>query len=131
MIHQPKQPLKQLWLHLGSKNFVSIRPHVLEPIKQPLTASFDSNICKVFKRGNKTQVGRNPYLSELRKLPKSGTHVKPSPRRAVLLLVLKTADDRIARISRENDDSLSLENLHFGYWIPFLLFPKFFCSPLI
>ena len=50
-------------VNLGSINPTS-RSQVLGPIKRPLTALFSSNICKVFKRGNKTQVGRNPYLSE-------------------------------------------------------------------
>ena len=73
----------------------------LEPIKRPPTASFNSNIHKVLKRVNKTKWGETPTSRSLSKLPKSDTHANPSPRRAVLLLVPKTADGRIARIYRE------------------------------
>ena len=80
------------------QKFTTTRFQDLGPIKQLLTASFNSNICRVFKRGNKTKKGETPTSWSLRKLHKSGTHGKPSPRRAVLLLVSKTADDRIVRI---------------------------------
>ena len=46
------------------QKFTTTRFQDLGPIKRPLTTSFNSNICKVFKRGNKTQVGRKSYLLE-------------------------------------------------------------------
>ena len=66
----------------------------------------DSPIGSDRDRGRDTPTSRS-----LRKLPKSGTHTKPSPRRVVLLLVLKTVDDRIAHYSREKQDVLSLKIL--------------------
>ena len=109
---------------MGFKNLTT-RFQDLEPIKRPLTASFNSNIHKVFKRGNKTKYGETPTSRSLRKLPKSGIHTKPSPRRAASLLVSKTADGRIARISREKEDSLSLTKLHFSYWTSFSSHSRF------
>ena len=94
------------------QKIVSIRSQGLGPIKQPLTGSFDSNIRKTLKMGIKLKYGETPTSRSLRKLPKSGTHAKPSPRRAVLLLVSKTADGRIARIFRENKDFLSPKKRH-------------------
>ena len=99
----------------GFQKFISIQSQGLGPIKRPLTASFDSNIRKTLKMRIKLKQGETPTSRSLRKLPKSGTYVKPSPRRAVLLLVPKTFDDRIVRISREKSDLLSLQNLHFCF----------------
>ena len=98
---------------MAKKIFPIIRSHVLGPIKRPLMTSFDSHIRKTLKNGNKTQVGRNPTSRSLKKLPKSGTHTNPSPRRAFLLLVPKPADGRISRYSREKC-SLSLKALKNG-----------------
>ena len=89
------------------QKFISIRSQVLGPIKRPLTTSFNSNIRKTVKMGIKLKYGETPTSRSLRKLPKSGTHVKPSPRRAVLLLVPKTVDGQIARIFREKENFLS------------------------
>ena len=97
--------------------FPIIRSHVLGPIRRPLTASFDTNICKVFKTGIKRKQGETPTSRSLRKLPKSGTHAKPSLRRVVFLLVPKTADGRIACIFREKEDPLSLKKRKNGYCI--------------
>ena len=79
----------------------------LEPIKRPLTASFSSNIRKTFKMGIKLKEGETPTSWSFSKTHKSGTHAKPSTRRAVLLLVPKTANGWIACISREKHDSLT------------------------
>ena len=91
------------------QNFTLIRSQGLGPIKRSLMASIDSNIRKVLKMGIKLKQGENPTSRSLKKLPKSGTHAKPSPRRAVLLLVPKTADGWIACISGEKF-SLSLKS---------------------
>ena len=111
------------------QNFILIRSQDLGPIKRPLTASIDSNIRKVLKMGIKLKWGETPTSRSLRKLPKSGTHVKPFPRRAVLLLVPKTADGRIARYFREKFLSLkkiSQEKAIGSHWFAnhvfFLLF---------
>ena len=88
------------------QNFILIRSQDLGPIKRPLTGSIDSNIRKVLKMGIKLKWGETPTSRSLRKLPKSGTHAKPFPRRAVLLLVPKTADGRIARYFKEKFLSL-------------------------
>ena len=56
--------------------------------------------------GIKLKYGETPTSRSLRKLPKSGTHAKPSLHRAAFLLVPKTADGRIARIFREKFLSL-------------------------
>ena len=108
--------------------FLSIQSQGLGPIKRPWdqTTSFDSNIDKVLKEGIKPKYGETPTSRSLRKLPKSGTHAKPSPRRAALLLVLKTADGRISYNLREKEDILSLKNAIFGYWKSPLLPPVFF-----
>ena len=88
-------------LHFFVSKFISIRSQGLGPIRRPFTASFDSNIDKTLKIGIKIKYGETPTSWSLRKLHKSGTHAKPSPRRAVLLLVSKTANGWIACISRE------------------------------
>ena len=82
----------------------------LGPIKRPLTTSFNSNIHKVLKRRIKPKKGETPTFWSLSKLFKSGTHAKPSPRRAAFLIVPKTADSRISHYSREMLDVLSQEN---------------------
>ena len=106
-----KQPTKFSGLprmtEKSQKKILTIWSQVLEPIIRPLTASFYSNIRKVLKMGIKLKWGETPTSRSLRKLPKFGTHAKPSPRRATFLLAPKTADGRIARISREKC-SLSL-----------------------
>ena len=56
------------------KEFLTIRSQVLGPIKRPLTASNQPKHRKTLKNGNKTQVGRNPYLLEFVKTHKSGVH---------------------------------------------------------
>ena len=89
----------------------------LEPIKWPLMASFSSNIRKTLKMVIKIKYGETPTSRSLLKTHKSGTHAKPSPRRSGLLLVPKTADDRIAHDSREKQDVLSLKILQVGYCI--------------
>ena len=97
---------------------LSIRSQVLGPIKRPLTASFNRNISKTFKMGIKLKLGENPTSRSLKKLPKSGTHAKPSSRKAFLLLLPKAADGRISRYSREKC-SLSPKALQkWSYWIP-------------
>ena len=97
----PKSAVEQpRLLHLISKKIVTIRSQGFRPITRPLMASIDSNIRKVLKMGIKPKLGENPTSRSLRKLPKSDTHEKPSPRRAVLL-VPKPADGRIRRIFRE------------------------------
>ena len=53
---------------------LSIRSHVLGPIKRPLTASNNRNIRKTLNNRNKTQVGRNPTSRSLKKLTKTGVH---------------------------------------------------------
>ena len=61
----------------GGKNhqeFLTIRSHVLGPIKRPLTASNQPKHRKTLKNGNKTQVGRKSYLLELSKTRKPGVH---------------------------------------------------------
>ena len=93
----------------------------LEPIKRPLTASFISNIRKTLKMGIKLKEkpltqGETPNSRSLRKLPISGTHTKPSPRRGVLPLVSKTADGWICQKSREKSDTLSLESPFLTYY---------------
>ena len=91
------------------QKFVLIRSQGLGPIKRPITASFDSNIRKTFKMGIKLKQGETPTSQSLSKTHKFGTHAKPSPRRAVLLIVPKTADGQIARIFREKEDLLTLK----------------------
>ena len=105
-IKHPNQPWTVMAAPIFVSKIISIRSQGLGPIKRPLTASFDSNIDKALKEGIKPKWGETPNSRSLRKLPKSGTHAKPSPRRAVLLLVPKTADGRIARYSREKSLSL-------------------------
>ena len=103
----------------GFQKFITIRSQDLGPIKQPLTTSFSSNIDKVLKEGIKPKYGETPTSQSLRKLPKSGTHAKPSPRRAAFLLVSKTADGRIFHDSREKVVLLSLKTKQISYWIKF------------
>ena len=88
------------------KKFPTIRSQALGLIRRPLTASFSSNIEKVLKMGIKLKYRETPTSRSWRKLPKSGTHAKPFPRRAVPLLVPKTADGRIAGYFREKFLSL-------------------------
>ena len=104
------------------------RFQALEPIKRPLTASFNANIVNTLKRRIKTQVGRTPTSRSLSKLPKSDTHAKTSPRRAVLLLVPKTADGRIFHDSREKVVLLSLKTKQIGYWFFPPCFSRFLCK---
>ena len=96
-------------VHMGFKN-PTPRFQDLEPIKRPLTASFNSNINIALKQRIKPKYGETPTFRSLSKLLKSGTHAKPSPRREAFLLVPKTADSRIVQKLRENEDTLSLEN---------------------
>ena len=117
-------PQNQPWsshglLHFSPKNFINsvpcfgtdqTAPHGL---KQP---KHQQNT----KNRNKTQVGRNPTSRSLKKLPKSGTHAKPSPRRAFLLLVPKPADGRIRRIFREKFLSLRKKNTKMATGLPIL-----------
>ena len=111
------------------QKFTSIPSQGLGSIRRPLTASLDSNIRKVLKEGIKPKYGETPTLRSLRKLPKSGTHAKPSPRRAVLLLLPKTADGQICRKSREKSETFSLKPPFLfcnSYCIPFLFISHFF-----
>ena len=106
-----RSPLIFLGSHGGEKNhqeFLTIRSHVLGPIKRPLTASNQPKHRKTLKNGSKTQVGRKSYLLELSKTPKSGVHALSSPRRTASLLAPSTADGRICRIFREKFLSLKL-----------------------
>ena len=110
---------------MGVQNFISIRSQGSGPIKRPLTASFSSNIRKVLKEGKKPKLGETPTSRSLSKLLKSGTHAKPSLRRAASLLVLTTVEGRISHDSREKYDVLSLRcDLH-SYWTSFPFFPRF------
>ena len=88
------------------KKIPTIRSQVLRPIKRPLTASNQPKHRKTLKMGIKLKYGETPTSRSLSKTHKSGTHAKPSSCRAVLLLVPKTADGRIARIFREKFLSL-------------------------
>ena len=103
----------------GGKNpqeILTIRSHVLGPIKRPLTASNQPKHGKTLKNGNKTQVGRKSYLLELSKTCKSGVHALFSLRRTASLLAPSTADGRISSKSREKLKLLSLK-IEFGcYW---------------
>ena len=107
---------------LGFQKFISIRSQGLGPIKRPLTASFYSKIRKILKERIKPKQGETPTSQSLRKLPKSGTHAKPSPRRAASLLVSKHVDGRIARIFREKSDLLTLNSNENVYWMCSLYF---------
>ena len=72
-----RSPLIFLGSHGGEKNhqeFLTIRSHVLGPIKRPLTASNQPKHRKTLKMGIKTQVGRKSYLLELSKTRKTGVH---------------------------------------------------------
>ena len=113
-----RSPLIFLGSHGGEKNhqeFLTIRSHVLGPIKRPLTASNQPKHRKTLKNGNKTQVGRKSYLLELSKTPKSGVHALSSTRRTASLLAPSTADGRISRDLREKL-SLSLK-LSQKWWL--------------
>ena len=116
----------------GGKNpqeILTIRSHVLGPIKRPLTASNQPKHRKTLKNGNKTQVRRKSYLLELSKTRKSGVHALSSPRRTVSLLAPSTANGRIARDLREKH-SLSLKSSQkwwlLDFWFPFHVFCLFF-----
>ena len=88
----------------GGKNpqeILTIRSHVLGPIKRPLTASNQPKHGKTLKNGNKTQVGRKSYFLELSKTRKPRVHALSSPRRTFPLLAPKPANGRIARDLRE------------------------------
>ena len=95
---------------------ISIWSQVLGPIRRPLTASFNSNIRRTLKMRIKLKYGETPTSRSLRKLPKSCTHAKPSPRRTVLLLVPKTANGWITCISRKKLEVLSLKLKFSIYW---------------
>ena len=56
------------------KKILTIRSHVLGPIKRPLTASNQPKHGKTLTNGNKTQVGRKSYLLEFVKTRKFGVH---------------------------------------------------------
>ena len=124
----PKPTVAVTAATLGFQKFISIRSQGLGPIKRPLTASLYSNNRKILKERIKPKWGETPTSRSLSKLLKSGTHSKPYPRRAVLLLAPKTADGRISRYSREKHDSLTLKLHSSIYWIS-KWFPRFF--PLV
>ena len=110
----------------GFQKLISIRSQGLGSIKRPFKASINRNIYMVLNRRIKPKEGETPTSRSLRKLPKSGTHAKPSPRRAVLSLVSKIADDRIAQKLREKEDTLSLKMDFKPHYKSLLFFPTFF-----
>ena len=71
------QTAPNLWaVSDGGKNpqeILTIRSHVLGPIKRPVTASNQPKHGKTLKNGNKTQVGRKSYLLELSKHANPGS----------------------------------------------------------
>ena len=71
---QPNQFLDCHGQPKSLQKFLQFQSHVLGPIKRPLTASNQPKHRKTLKNGNKTQVGRNPYLLEFVKNRKSGVH---------------------------------------------------------
>ena len=111
-----------------SKKFLTIRSQVLGPIKRPLTASNQPKHRKTLKNGNKTQVGRNPYLLEFVKTRKSGVHASPAPRRTFSLLAPSKSNGRILCISREKEVLLSLTSSIFGSAAA-LVFPLHLFAP--
>ena len=112
----------------GFQKLISIRSQGLGPIKRPFKASINQNIYMVLNRRIKPKQGETPTSRSLRKLPKSGTHAKLSPRRAVLLLVPKTADGRIVRIFREKLDTFTLKLEISATGSPFLVSHVLFFS---